>query len=165
MLLTWSVYAAASLALMLSGSLTGRQLASSYLNEGERHSAAVLKRPADPCPDDSPVSHADCMGKELAFVGEHLDAFVTSLRGVLATSSNKDAQSKLDILNKTDAAWRQYRVQVCNLSFNYFSGGQGLIVESSRADCELRLDRAYVQQLVPLLNFSRVEEVGAPSHH
>jgi hypothetical protein len=79
---------------------------------GERHSAAVLKRPADPCPDDSPVSHADCMGKELAFVVEHLDAFVTSLRGVLATSTNKDAQNKLDILNKTDAAWRQYRVQV-----------------------------------------------------
>ena len=64
------------LALMLPIPLAGDQVTHSYMDEGERHYAAVLGRPADPCPDDSTVSHAVCMDKELTIVGPHLVGFI-----------------------------------------------------------------------------------------
>jgi hypothetical protein len=67
------------------------------------------------------------MDKELAFVGQHLDAFIAALGGVFATSQvsrQLGEQSELEILNKADAGWRLYRAQVCKLSFNFFKGGQ-----------------------------------------
>jgi hypothetical protein len=81
MLLAWSVHVTV-LALMLPSPLVGRQVTRSYIDESHRHYAAVLGRPADPCPDDSTVSHEVCMDNELAFVGLHLDAFIAALRGV-----------------------------------------------------------------------------------
>jgi hypothetical protein len=86
MLLGWSVRVSL-LALMLPVPLSGAQTARSY-DEGERHYAAVLGRPADPCPDDSVVSHDACMDKELTFVGPHLDGFVTALRGILGARAS-----------------------------------------------------------------------------
>ena len=124
------------------------------MDEGERHYAAVLGRPADPCPDDSTVSHAVCMDKELTIVGPHLVGFIAALRGVLAartTAPNSGAQSELETLNKADAAWRLYRTQICRLAFDYFATGNRKIAVPARADCELRMDRAYMEQLHELL--------------
>jgi uncharacterized protein YecT (DUF1311 family) len=149
----------AVLVLILPASSVGSQNPASYVEEAKRHSEAVLQRPADPCPDESTESHEVCMHNELAFVREHLDAFVEALRRFLATrqtSQKDDARSQLKALNKADEAWRVYRAQVCKLSFNYFSGGQGVIAEPATADCELRLDRAYIEQLEPLLTLQRV---------
>ena len=159
MLVAWSVPAIV-LALMLPLPLVGRQVTRSYIDEGYRHYAAVLGRPADPCPDDSTVTHEVCMGKELAFVGAHLDAFIAALRGFLATrlaSPKSGVQSELETLNKADAAWRLYRAEVCKLQFDYFTGGGGTIAVPARADCELRLDRAYMEQLEGLLHLQQVE--------
>ena len=153
MLLDWSVRITL-LALMLPIPLAGPQVTRSYIDEGERHYAAVLRRPADPCPDDRAVSHEVCMDNELTFVEPHLDGFIAALRGVLtarAASPKSGAQSELETLNKADAAWRLYRVQICKLEFNYFAGGRGAIAVPARVDCELRMDRAYMEQLHELL--------------
>jgi hypothetical protein len=102
MLLDWPVRITL-LALMLPIPSAGRQVTRSYIDEGERHYAAVLGRPPDPCSDDRTVSHEVCMDKELTFVEPHLDGFVAALRGVLtarAASSKSGAQSELETLNK-----------------------------------------------------------------
>jgi hypothetical protein len=100
------------------------------------------------------------MTKELALVGRHLDAFVEDLRAIFAikqASQQGGEESELAILNKADAAWRLYRAQICKLSFSYFAGGQAIAVRDSGV-CELRLDRAYVLQLSPLIKTHRVEK-------
>jgi uncharacterized protein YecT (DUF1311 family) len=128
-------------------------------SEGERHYAAVLGRPPDPCPDDRTVSHEVCMEKELTFVERHLDGFIAALREVLAVraaSPKSSEQSELETLNKADAAWRLYRDQICRLEFNYFAGGSGTIAVPARADCELKIDRAYMEQLHELLYLQQV---------
>jgi uncharacterized protein YecT (DUF1311 family) len=147
------------LLVMLPIPLAVPQVTRSYIDEGERHYAAVLGRPADPCPDDRTVSHEMCMDKELTFVEPHLDGFIAALRGVLtakAASPKSGAQSELQTLNKADAAWRRYRAQICRLEFDYFASGSGTIGVPARADCELRMDRAYMEQLHELLHLQQV---------
>jgi hypothetical protein len=95
------------------------------------------------------------MDKELAFLEQHLNAFMVALRGELA-SNQETEQGERDALDETDAAWRLYRAQVCKLSFNYFAGGQGTFAVPERGMCELRLDRTYVLQLSPLILPHRV---------
>jgi hypothetical protein len=154
MLSNWVAHVAV-LALLLPASLLRSQTTETYRNEAHRHSAAVLEHSDDPCSDDGPVPYNVCMDKELVFVGQHLDAFIVALRGVFATSQvsrQVGEQSELEILNKADAEWRLYRAQVCKLSFDYFRGGQESIALLDREICELRLDRAYVLQLSPLID-------------
>jgi hypothetical protein len=148
-------------ALLLPASLLRSQTTETYADQASRHSAAVLERSDDPCPDDSAVPSEVCMTKELALVGRHLDAFVEDLRAMFAikqASQQGGEESELDTLNKADAAWRLYRAQICKLSFNYFVGGQEAIAVRESGVCELRLDRAYVLQLKPLIKTHRVEK-------
>jgi hypothetical protein len=149
------------LALLLPASLLRSQTAETYADQALRHSSAVLEHSDDSCPDDSAVPREVCMSKELALVGQHLDAFVEDLRAMFAikeASQQRGEQSELAILNKADAAWRLYRAQICKLSFNYFVSGQEAIAVRDREVCELRLDRAYVLQLSPLIKPHRVEK-------
>lgn len=80
--------------------------------------------------------------------------FFVVYKGHRNGSSQREVE--LETLNKADAAWRLYRAQVCNLQFDYFTGGGGTIAVPARADCELRLDRAYMQQLEGLLHLQQV---------
>lgn len=147
--------------LLLPTSLLRSQTTETYVDQAFRHSAAVLERSDDPCPDDSHVSREVCMAKELSLVGQHLDAFVDDLRAIFAIkqASKRDGeQSELEILNKADAAWRLYRAQICKLSFGYFVGGKEAIAVHENGICELRLDRAYVLQLSPLIKPHRIEK-------
>ena len=149
------------LTLLLPASLLRSQTAETYADQASRHSAAVLEYSDDPCPDDSAVPREVCMTKELALVGQHLDAFVEDLRAMFAikeASQQSGEQSELAILNKADAAWRLYRAQICKLSFSYFVSGQETIAVRDSGVCELRLDRAYVLQLSPLIKPHRVEK-------
>jgi uncharacterized protein YecT (DUF1311 family) len=148
-----------ALALLLPTSLLRSQTTETYIDQAYRHSAAVLERSDDPCPDDSDVPREVCMAKELSLVGQHLDALVDDLRAMFAikqASRQVGEQSELEILNKADAAWRLYRAQVCKLSFGYFKGGQESIAVLDSGICELRLDRAYVLQLNPLITPHRI---------
>jgi hypothetical protein len=54
------------------------------------------------------------------------------------------------MLNKADAAWREYRSHVCGLSYDYFRTGNTTTVAPAPDICKLRLDRAYMQQLLLL---------------
>ena len=148
-------------ALLLPTSLLRSQTTEAYVDQAYRHSAAVLERSDDPCPDDSRVPREVCMAKELSLVGQHLDALVDDLRAMFVikqASKQGEEQSELEILNKADAAWRIYRTQVCKLSFDYFVGGQEAIAVRENGICELRLDRAYVLQLSPLIKPHRIEK-------
>jgi uncharacterized protein YecT (DUF1311 family) len=79
------------------------------------------------------------MGKELAEIEAHLDAFVEDLRGVTGS------QEELDALNRTDTAWRAYRGSACQLPLRRFSAGT--IKAPMSVECQWRLDRAYMQEL------------------
>ena len=100
------------------------------------------------------------MAKELSFVRHHLDALVDDLRAIFAIkqASKQGGEGELEILNKADGGWRLYRAQICKLSFGYFVGGQEAIAVRESGTCELRLDRAYVLQLSPLIKPHRIEK-------
>lgn len=143
-------------ALLLSTASLRPHATETYLDQAYKHSAAVLDRPDDPCsgsPDEA------CIDKEVSFVDQHLDAFVVALRGVFSTRASshvEGSQNELDTLNRADAAWRAYRTQICKLSYDFYSGGLESNAVPTIAYCELRQDRAYLQQLRPLLNPHRV---------
>jgi Lysozyme inhibitor LprI len=131
------------------------QDAFSYAVDAHREYAAVFGHSDDPCHSDGPVAFETCMGRELAFVESHLDAFVIDIRGVLSANKatdKKGTNSRLTMLNKADAAWRQYRKQVCGLSYDYFRGGQGTIIRPAVGICRLSLDKAYMSRLEALTN-------------
>jgi hypothetical protein len=147
-------------ALLLPTSLLRSQTTETYVDQASRHSAAVLERSDDPCPDDSHVPPEVCLAKELSLVGQHLDALVDDLRAMFAIkqASKQGGESELEILNKADAAWRLYRAQICKPSFGYFVGGQEAIAVRENGICERRVDRAYVLQLSPLIKPHRIEK-------
>lgn len=131
------------------------QVAFSYAVDALREYAAVFGHSDDPCHSDSPVPYEICMGRELAFVDSHLDAFMIDIRGVLSANGaaeKKATSSRLKMLNRADAAWREYRNQVCGLSYGSFRGGQGTGISPEVGICRLSLDRAYMRQQVGLTN-------------
>jgi uncharacterized protein YecT (DUF1311 family) len=102
--------------------------------------AAVFSRSAKPCSDDyATTPYVICMGKELAEIEAHLDAFVEDLRGVTGS------QEELDALNRTDTTWRTYRGSACQLPFRRF--GAGTSKGPMSVECRWSLDRAYLQEL------------------
>ncbi len=53
--------------------------------------------------------------------------------------------SRLDLLNNADPAWREYKMNLCELQSAGFGGGSR--TASAATECEYRADRQYVQQL------------------
>ncbi|MGB6130274.1 MAG: lysozyme inhibitor LprI family protein [Acidobacteriaceae bacterium] len=101
--------------------------------------AAVFAHSGSPCSADYRTEpYLQCMSNELQFVEAHLDAFVADLRGV--TESTKE----LAALNKADAAWRVYRETFCRLPYARF---RGTVNGPMAADCRLRVDREFMEQL------------------
>lgn len=79
------------------------------------------------------------MNKELEVIGAHLDAFVADVRGMAGS------QTELYALNQMDTAWRAYRENASKLPLRRFQAGTSRGPMS--ADCEWRLDRAYMEEL------------------
>ena len=135
------------------------QITHSYAADAYREYAAVFGHSDNPCTDDGPVPYETCMAKELAFIDPHLNAFVTAIRGVLSarTASQKRGveEGEVEMLNKADAVWREYRNHVCRLSYGYFRTGSMTTVTPEVEICKLRLSRAYMQQLLPLANLEQ----------
>jgi hypothetical protein len=105
-----------------------------------REYAAVFSRSDKPCSQDySTFPHVECMNKELAIIGEHLDAFVEDIRGMTGS------QEELDALNEMNTKWRAYRESACRLPFK--RAGGGTMSAPMSAECEWNLDRAYMEQL------------------
>jgi len=81
----------------------------------------------------------ECMGKELTFVEQHLDAFVAGLREIVSSPE------ELAGLNLADTTWRTYRENICALPYKRFE--TGTIKGPMTAECRWNLDRAYMEQL------------------
>jgi uncharacterized protein YecT (DUF1311 family) len=119
----------------------------------DREYAAVFSHAENPCPKEpTTLSYNQCIGKEVEFAEQHLNAFLAVVRAIVAdddaarTSAEAVGKMKeLDLLNKADRAWREYKKNLCELQFAGFEGGSG--ASSAESECVYRADRQYVQQI------------------
>jgi uncharacterized protein YecT (DUF1311 family) len=124
-----------------------------HVADADREYAAVLSHPEYPCAQESTnLGYSQCMTKELEFTEEHLNAFLISVRAILADGDGTPADTQptgkvkqLDILNNTDRAWREYKKNLCELAFAGFEGGSG--TGPAQTECEYRADRQYVKDV------------------
>jgi uncharacterized protein YecT (DUF1311 family) len=129
-----------SLLVIISVPTVGQTDAIDHGAAANREYAAVFSRSDKPCSQDySTYPYVQCMNKELAIIGEHLDAFVENIRGMTGS------QEELDALNEMNTRWRAYRESACKLPLR--RAGHGTISAPMSAECEWTLDRAYMDQL------------------
>jgi uncharacterized protein YecT (DUF1311 family) len=129
------------------------QDAKSHVADAKREYAAIFSHPESPCtgPDSSnTVGYETCMSKELDFLQPHLDAFLAALRLVEAgtspaTASSGNKLSSVQLFDKTTAAWKSYRNNLCQLAFSEFDGGTG--AAPAEQQCLYEQDRAYVKTI------------------
>jgi uncharacterized protein YecT (DUF1311 family) len=113
----------------------------------------VFSHAENPCAKESTtIDYEECIGKEVEFTENHLNAFLEAVRGILANEHGATAGikpagkvSELDLLNNADRAWREYKKNLCELEFAGFDGGSG--ASSAKSECEYRVDREYVKQV------------------
>jgi uncharacterized protein YecT (DUF1311 family) len=137
--------------LLLAGAANARD-AHPHVADADREYAAVFSRAENPCASESTnMGYAECIGKELEFTEQHLNAFLAAVRGILADDDAGQAADKVkesDLLNQADRAWREYKKNLCELEFAGFGdGGGGSGAGPAKTECEYRADRQYVQQV------------------
>jgi uncharacterized protein YecT (DUF1311 family) len=137
--------------LLLAGAAKARD-AHPHVADADREYAAVFSRGENPCANESTnMGYAECIGKELEFTEQHLNAFLVAVRGILADEDVGQAAGKVkesDLLNNADRAWREYKKNLCELEFAGFGdGGGGSGAGPAKTECEYRADRQYVQQV------------------
>jgi len=121
-----------------------------HVADADREYAAVLSHAENPCAKESTtLDYEQCIGKEVEFTENHLNAFLGAVRGILADEDSVPAGTEsagkvkeLDLLNNADRAWREYKKNLCELEF---AGGSG--ASSAKSECEYRVDRQYVKQV------------------
>jgi uncharacterized protein YecT (DUF1311 family) len=123
-----------------------------HVADADREYAAVFSHADNPCHESTTVGWEQCLGKEVEFTENHLNAFLEAVRAILAEEdgSAADAEStgkgkELSLLNSSDRAWRDYKKNLCGLAFAGFDGGTG--APSAELECDYRLDREYVKQV------------------
>ena len=139
--------------LALMGAANAQDHHRKHVADADREYSSVFSRAENPCGKESTtVGYEQCMGKELEFTRNHLDAFLEAVRRILAdedgATPSTDSTRKvkeLDLLNNADTAWREYTKNICGLAFAGFDGGTG--AASAEAECEYRADRVYVKQV------------------
>ena len=119
----------------------------SYVADAKRECAAVFSQPEKPCASaEDEASYKRCIGKVVELTDAHFTRLFIAIRGI-ASQDDADAtmKSRLPLLDNADAAWRQYRKNMCDLWAAGMAGGSG---ENAAADeCVYKLDRTYAQQL------------------
>jgi len=128
-----------------------------HVADAGREYAAVFSRVENPCAKESTtLGYEQCMGKEVEFTENHLNAFLAAVRGILSDEDGEPGGTesagkvkKLDLLNNADRAWRQYKKNLCELGFAEFDGGSG--ASSAESECEYRVDRQYVEQTADVI--------------
>jgi uncharacterized protein YecT (DUF1311 family) len=129
-----------------------------HVAEADREYAAVFSHGENPCANESTtLSYEQCIGKEVEFTENHLNAFLTAVRGILAdeggAASGAESAGKvneLELLNNADRAWREYKKNLCELDFAGFDGGSG--ASSAKSECEYRVNREYVRQVADAIS-------------
>jgi uncharacterized protein YecT (DUF1311 family) len=142
-----------TLILLFSDSASQPQQANSNVADADREYAAVFSHPAKPCPSaTNTVSYNLCIQKEIDFTEQHLTAFLAAIRAIASQDDTAPPpnpvygkRKEVEFLDSADAAWRNYRKNLCSLQAAGMAGGTGQA--SSEMDCFYRADREYVQQL------------------
>ena len=123
-----------------------------HVADADREYAAVFSHAENPCHESTTVGWEQCLGKEVQFTENHLKAFLAAVRGILADedglpsgTDSADRGKESELLNNADRAWREYKKNLCQLTFAGFDGGSG--GPSAALECEYRADRQYVQQV------------------
>jgi uncharacterized protein YecT (DUF1311 family) len=124
-----------------------------HVADADREYTAVFSHVENPCAGESTtLSYEQCIGKEVEFTENHLNAFLAAVRGILADEDGARAGTEsagkvkeLDLLNNADRAWREYKKNLCELESTGFDGGSGVV--SAKSECEYRVDRQYVSQV------------------
>jgi uncharacterized protein YecT (DUF1311 family) len=124
-----------------------------HVADADREYAAVFSHGENPCAGGSTTSgYEQCIGKEVEFTENHLNAFLEAVRGILADEDGVPAGAgsagkgkQLDLLNHADGAWREYKKNLCELEFAGSDRGSG--AASAESECEYRVDREYVKQV------------------
>jgi len=113
---------------------------------------AVFSHAENPCKESTTSGWEQCLGKEVEFTENHLNAFLTAVRGILADEDGIPAGTGLtgkgkesELLNNAERSWREYKKNICELAFAGFDGGTG--AASAELECEYRVDREYVKQV------------------
>ena len=73
-----------------------------------------------------------------------------------ATAEAAAKTKQLDLLNNADRAWREYKMNLCELQSAGFGGGSG--AASAATECEYRADRQYVQQLADAVSLKTLAQ-------
>ena len=121
--------------------------------DADREYAAVFSHVENPCAKESTaLGYEQCIGNEVEFTENHLNAFVAAVRGILSDEDGGRASTEpvgkvkeLELLNNADQAWREYKKNICELEFAGFGGGSG--ASSAKSECEYRVNRQYVKQV------------------
>lgn len=121
--------------------------------DADREYAAIFAHGNNPCAKEATtLDYEQCIGKEVEFTKNHLNAFLTAVRALLsneygATAGIKPAGkvSELDLLDNADRAWREYKKNLCDPEFVGFDGGSG--ASSAKGECDYRVDRQYARQV------------------
>jgi uncharacterized protein YecT (DUF1311 family) len=129
-----------------------------HVADADREYATVFSHAENPCAKESTtLDYERCIGKEVEFTENHLNAFLTAVRGILADEDgaaavpeSADRVKQLDLLNSADRAWREYKKNICDLEFAGFGGGSG--ASSAKSECEYRVDRQYVRQVADAIS-------------
>lgn len=124
-----------------------------HVADADREYAAVFSHAENPCQKEpTTLSYNQCIGKEVEFTEQHLNAFLAAVRAIVAGDDAAQAPTEavgktkeLDLLNKADQAWREYKKNLCQLEFAGFNGGSG--ASSAESECEYGADRQYVRQI------------------
>jgi uncharacterized protein YecT (DUF1311 family) len=124
-----------------------------HVDDADREYAAVFSHEENPCAKESTTAdYAQCLGKEVEFAENHLNAFLEAVRGILADedglparAESADKGKESDLLNHADGAWREYKKNLCKLEFAGFNHGPG--AGPAESECEYRADREYVKQV------------------
>lgn len=152
-----------ALTLLLAATAARAQQPHSYVADANHEYTAIFSRPDNPCPtEQTTAGYANCIGKQLTFTDAHLAAFLTAVRGIVAHEDTGQRATialggnELELLNRADAAWREYRKNTCALVRAGFWGGSGM--GNAGSECEYRTDRQYAQQVADAVSLKILAE-------
>lgn len=128
-----------------------------HVADADREYAAIFSHLQNPCSEQSTtIGFERCIGREVEFTENHLNAFLDAVRAIVAGERGACAVGaacggrQLDLLNNADRAWREYKKNLCKLEFAEFDGGSG--ASSAQSECEYRSDREYVRQVADAIS-------------
>lgn len=109
------------------------------------------------------LSYEEHIAKKLEFTEKQRNTFLAAVHCIVmdedagrATAEAAAKTKQLDLRNNADLAWREYKMNLCELRFAGFRGGSG--AASAATECEYRAYRQYVQQLAAAVSLKTLAQ-------